>query len=160
MRGSSHAEILVPMRRPRRRLGGDPKVERLSQVQLFSACSKRELSRIAVLAEEIQVPAGRVLMRQGDPGREAFVIADGRAKVTIRGKRSAKLGPGECFGEMALLHSAPRTATVTAESDMRLFVLGSREFSSLIERVPVVGRRVLAALAERLREAERAQPHH
>ena len=148
------------MRRPRRRPGGDPKVERLSQVQLFSACSKRELSRIAVLAEEIQVPAGRVLMRQGDPGREAFVIADGRAKVTIRGKRSAKLGPGDCFGEMALLHSAPRTATVTAESDMRLFVLGSREFSSLIERVPVVGRRVLAALAERLREAERAQPHH
>ena len=99
-------------------------------------------------------------MRQGDPGREAFVIADGRAKVTIRGKRSAKLGPGDCFGEMALLHRAPRSATVTAESDMRLFVLGSREFSHLIENVPTVARRVLAALAERVREAERAQPQH
>jgi CRP-like cAMP-binding protein len=148
------------MRRPGRGRARDPKVERLSQVQLFSACSKRDLSRIAVLAEEIEVPAGRVLVRQGDPGREAFVIADGRAKATIRGKRSAKLGPGDCFGEMALLHSAPRSATVTAESDMRLLVLGSRQFSELIESVPVVGRRVLAALAERLREVERAQPQH
>jgi CRP/FNR family cyclic AMP-dependent transcriptional regulator len=148
------------MRRPARRRAGDPKVTRLSQVQLFSTCSKRDLSRIAALAEEVEVPAGRVLMRQGDPGREAFVIAEGRAKATIRGKRSAKLGAGQCFGEMALLHSAPRSATVTAESDMRLFVLGSRQFSELIERVPRVGQQVLAALAERLREAEQAQPHH
>jgi CRP-like cAMP-binding protein len=99
-------------------------------------------------------------MRQGDPGREAFVIADGRAKVTIRGRRSVKLGPGDCFGEMALLHRAPRSATVTAESDMRLFVLGSREFSHLIDTVPSVARQVLAALAERVRTAERAQPQH
>ena len=147
------------MRRPGRRRA-DPKVKRLSQVQLFAACSKRDLSRIAFLAEEIEVPAGRVLTRQGDPGREAFVISEGQAKATIRGKGSAKLGPGECFGEMALLHSAPRSATVTAESDMRLLVLGSREFSTLIEDVPVIGRRVLAAVAERLREAERVQPHH
>jgi CRP-like cAMP-binding protein len=148
------------MRRSRRRRARDPKVERLSQVQLFSALSKRDLSRIAVLVEEIEVPAGRVLIRQGDPGREAFVISEGRAKATIRGKGSAKLGPGECFGEMALLQSAPRSATVTAESDMRLLVLGAREFSTLIEDVPSVGRRVMAALAERVREAERAQPYH
>ena len=148
------------MRRPGSRRARDPKVERLSQVQLFSALNKRDLSRIAVLVEEIEVPAGRVLIRQGDPGREAFVISEGRAKATIRGKGSAKLGPGECFGEMALLHSAPRSATVTAESDMRLLVLGAREFSTLIEDVPSVGRRVMAALAERVREAERAQPYH
>jgi CRP-like cAMP-binding protein len=155
-----HAEILLAVRRPRRWRARDPKLERLSQVQLFSACSKRDLSRIAVLAEEVEVPAGRVLMRQGDPGREAFVIADGRAKVTIRGKRSTRLGPGDCFGEMALLHSAPRSATVTAESEMKLFVIGSRQFSELIQSIPVVGRRVLTAVAERLREAERAQPQH
>jgi CRP/FNR family cyclic AMP-dependent transcriptional regulator len=148
------------MKRPARGRTRDPKLKRLSQVQLFSACSKRDLSRIAALADEIDVPAGRVLMRQGDLGREAFVIANGRARATIRGKRSAKLGPGECFGEMALLHQAPRSATVTAETDMRLLVLGTRQFSALIEDVPVVGRRVLAAVAERLREAERAQPHH
>jgi CRP-like cAMP-binding protein len=135
-------------------------VERLSQVQLFSSCTKRDLSRIAALVEEIDAPAGLVLMRQGDPGREAFVIADGRAKVTIRGRRGVKLGPGDCFGEMALLHRAPRSATVTAETDMRLFVLGSREFSHLIDTVPSVARQVLAALAERVRAAERAQPQH
>jgi CRP-like cAMP-binding protein len=135
-------------------------VERLSEVQLFSSCTKRDLSRIAALVEEIDAPAGLVLMRQGDPGREAFVIADGRAKVTIRGRRGVKLGPGDCFGEMALLHRAPRSATVTAETDMRLFVLGSREFSHLIDTVPSVARQVLAALAERVRAAERAQPQH
>lgn len=145
------------MKKRRRR---DPKIERLSQVSLFSACSKRDLSRIATLAEEIEVPAGRVLIRQGDTGREAFVVLEGRAKATIRGKGSATLGPGESFGEMALLHAAPRSATVTAETDMRLFVLGAREFSSLMEAVPSIGRRVLAALAERLRKAERAQPQH
>jgi CRP/FNR family cyclic AMP-dependent transcriptional regulator len=144
----------------RRRRRRDPKVERLSQVQLFSACNRRELSRIAQLAEEVEVPAGRVLIRQGDPGREAFVISAGRAKATIRGKKSAQLGPGECFGEMALLNEAPRSATVTAESDMRVLVLGSREFSTLIEDVPDIARRVLAALGERVREAERVQPHH
>jgi CRP-like cAMP-binding protein len=142
-------------RRPR-----DPKVERLSHVQLFSACKRQELSRIAQLAEEVEVPEGRVLMRQGEPGREAFVICDGRARAAIRGKKSVHLGPGECFGEMALLNMAPRSATVTAESDMRLLVLGSREFSTLIEDVPVIGRRVLAALGERVRKAERVQPHH
>jgi CRP/FNR family transcriptional regulator, cyclic AMP receptor protein len=147
------------MKRPALRRS-DPKVERLSQVQFFSACNKGDLSRIAALAEEVEIPAGRVLMRQGDLGQEAFVISDGRAKATIRGKGSAKLGPGECFGEMALLHSAPRSATVTAETDMQLFVLGSRQFSALIRENPAIGQRVLAAVAERLREAERVQPHH
>ena len=88
------------------------------------------------------------------------MIHEGRAKAAIRGKRSAELQPGDCFGEMALLHSAPRSATVTAETDMRLLVIGSREFSALIEDVPAIGRRVLAALAERVRDAERVQPYH
>ena len=106
------------------------------------------------------MPEGRVLMRQGEPGREAFVICDGQARVAIRGKKSVHLGPGACFGEMALLDTAPRSATVTAESDMRLLVLGSREFSTLIDDVPVIGRRVMAAVGERVRKAERVQPQH
>jgi CRP-like cAMP-binding protein len=98
-------------------------------------------------------------MRDDDPG-ERLVIADGRAKANGSGKRSASLGPGECFGEMALLYSAPRSATVTAEMDTRLLVLGSRECSELIQSFPVVGRRVLGAWLRGFREAERAQPHH
>jgi CRP/FNR family cyclic AMP-dependent transcriptional regulator len=147
------------MRRAGRR-SRDPKLDRLAQVQLFSTCSKRELSRIAALSEEVEAPAGKVLMRQGDPGREAFVILEGTAKATVRGKKGSMMGPGECFGEMALLHSAPRSATVTAETDMHLAVLSSREFSTLIEDVPSVARKVLAAMAERVRDAERAQPYH
>jgi CRP/FNR family cyclic AMP-dependent transcriptional regulator len=148
------------MKRPARRRSRDPKVERLSQVQLFSACSKRELARIAALTVEIEVPGGRVLMRQGKPGRECFVIEEGTAKATIPGRKARMMGPGECFGEMALLHAAPRSATVTAESDMRLLVLTSREFSALLEDVPSVARNVLAAVGERLRNAEPAEPHH
>jgi CRP-like cAMP-binding protein len=148
------------MRRPARRRSRDPKVERLSRVQLFSTCSKRDLERIARLTTEIDVKAGKVLMRQGDSGRECFVIEEGRAKATIRGKTTRTMGPGECFGEMALLHSAPRSATVTAETDMRVLVLDSREFSTLIESVPSVARNVLAAVADRLRETEGKQPYH
>jgi CRP/FNR family transcriptional regulator, cyclic AMP receptor protein len=101
-----------------------------------------------------------VIVRQGDLGRECFVIRDGKAKVAIRGKRSAVLGPGSFFGEMSLLDQGPRSATVTAETDMRLLVLGSREFSSLVEEVPTVAVRVMRGLAERLREAERSRPEH
>ena len=148
------------MARARQRLSRDPKLKRLSQVRLFSTCSRRDLSRIAALTAEIDVPAGRVLMRQGDPGREAFVVEEGTAKATIRGRRSDRIRPGDCFGEMALLHDAPRSATVTAETDMRLLVLSAREFWAMLDEVPSVARKIMAVMAERLREAERAQPHH
>ena len=144
----------------RRGKRGDPKVGRLGEVQLFSACSKRDLTRIAALCNEIDVSAGTVLMRQGDPGREAFVIESGTAKASVRGKKSQTMGPGAIFGEMALLHAAPRSATVTAETDMRLVVLGSREFSTMLEDVPGLAPKVLAAVAERLRDTEGKQPSH
>ena len=143
-----------------RRKGRDAKLELLGNVPLFRACSKRDLRRVAALAEELDVPEGKVLTKQGEPGWEFFVIADGRAKATIRGRASASLRRGSFFGEMSLLDGGPRTATVTAETDMQLLVLSSRSFSSLIEEVPSVGRRVLQVMAERLREAERAQPAH
>ena len=82
------------------------------------------------------------------------------ARATVRGKKSTVMGPGEVFGEMALLHSAPRSATVTAETDMNLVVLGSREFSTLLEDVPGVALKVLAAIGERLRETEGKRPSH
>jgi CRP/FNR family cyclic AMP-dependent transcriptional regulator len=144
---------------PRRR-GRDAKLELLSNVSLFSACSKRDLGRIAKHTDEIEVPEGKVLMRQGDAGWECFVIAEGEAKATMRGRGTTMLRPGDFFGEMALLDQGPRSATVTAETDMRLLVLSSRDFSSVLEEVPIVSRRIMRGLAERLREAERPQPHH
>lgn len=138
----------------------DAKLRLLGNVRLFSACNKRELSRIAALADEVEEPKGKVIVRQGDPGRECFVIVEGKAKATMRGKASAALGPGSFFGEMSLLDQGPRSATVTAETDMRLLVLGSREFSALINEVPIVSVRIMRGLAERLRNAEHPQPHH
>jgi CRP/FNR family cyclic AMP-dependent transcriptional regulator len=129
-------------------------------VRLFSTCSKRELARIASLVDEVDAPKGKVIVREGEPGRECFVITDGRARATIRGKGSATLGPGSFFGEMSLLDQGPRSATVTAETDLRLLVLGSREFSSLVNEVPTVAVRMMRGLAERLRASERRQPHH
>lgn len=143
-----------------RRRSRDAKLKLLSQVPLFSACSKRELGRIASLTDQIDVPEGKVLTRQGEPGRECFVIAEGYAKATMRGRGSVRLGPGSFFGEMALLDQGLRSATVTAETDMHLLVLGSRDFSALVVEVPTVARRIMRGLAERLREAERPQPQH
>jgi CRP-like cAMP-binding protein len=146
--------------RPRRGTPRDTKIKRLSQVSLFSACSKRDLQRIASLADEVDVPADTVLMRKGEPGHEAFVIERGRAKAVVPGKGAVVMGPGECFGELALIHRAPRSATVTTETDCRLLVIASREFSSLMDSVPSMARKVLAAMADRIREAERPQVHH
>jgi CRP/FNR family transcriptional regulator, cyclic AMP receptor protein len=142
------------------RKGRDAKLELLGNVRLFSNCNKRELARIASLVDEVEAPKGKVLVRQGDTGRECFVIAEGRAKATMRGKGTAVLGPGSFFGEMSLLDQGPRSATVRAETDLRLLVLGSREFSALINEVPPVAVRIMRGLAERLRTAEPRQPQH
>ena len=142
-------------RTPRsRRRSKEAKVELLSDVPLFSACSKRDLRRIAALVDEIDIPEGRVLTRQGDPGWECFVIVAGQAKATVPGSGTASLGPGDVVGEMSLLDQGPRSATVTANSDMHLLVLTSRSFSALINQVPLVARRIMAELAGRLRESE------
>jgi CRP/FNR family transcriptional regulator, cyclic AMP receptor protein len=146
--------------RRRSRRGRRSKEELLGNVRLFSTCNKRELARIASLVEEVDAPKGKVIVRQGEPGRECFVIADGKARATIRGKGSTPLGPGSFFGEMSLLDQGPRSATVTAETDMHLLVLGSREFSSLVNEVPTVAVRMMRGLAERLRSTERSQPQH
>ena len=138
----------------------DPKVDRLSKVQLFSACSRADLERIAALTTEIEAPAGKVLMRAGERGHECFVIVSGSAKAELPGGESGTVSEGEVLGELALLDQAPRSATVTAETDMSLVVLNSREFSTLMDDHPNVRQNVLAAVASRIRDAEAPQPRH
>lgn len=149
--------ILGTVKRPR--LNKDRKIELLSGVPLFAACNKRHLSRISTLVDRIDVPQGKVLTRQGKPGSEAFIIVEGEAKAAMKGRRSVRLGPGELFGELALLDGGPRAATITAESDMVLLVVDNRGFSALLDD-PSVRRAVMAAMASRLREAERGEPAH
>ena len=128
--------------------------QRLAEVPLFRACSKQDLRRIARVADADTVEPGEVLVKQGQPGHELFVIVSGRATVKRRGKRVAKLGPGDYFGELAVLHPAPRTATVTADDAMEVLMVGSRELAALLADVPVLARRLLVGMAQRLQEAD------
>jgi CRP-like cAMP-binding protein len=132
----------------------DAFIDHLSQVPMFSACSKKDLQLLARRAEDVRVAAGKVLVNEGETGHEFFVILDGTARVTRRGKRVATLGPGSAFGELALLDRAPRNATVVAETPMELVVLGQREFAGIIDEVPGFARKLLAGMASRLREAD------
>jgi len=109
---------------------------------------------VARRAEDVRVPAGKTLVEEGETGHEFFVILDGTARVTRQGRKIANLGPGAAFGELALLEKAPRNATVVADSDMELVVLGQREFAGLIDEVPGFARKLLAGMAHRLREAD------
>lgn len=104
--------------------------------------------------EEVTAPAGKVLVREGETGREFFLIVEGTATVHRNNRRIAALGPGQYFGELALLDRKPRSATVVAETDMLLLVLGQRQFTSLIDSVPNLARKLLAAMAGRLRNAD------
>lgn len=131
--------------------GKTRKVELLRNVKLFGLCTDKELADIAGLGDEISLKQGDVLTKEGTPGSECFVVISGEAEATVRGQAIARLGAGEVIGEMALLDTAPRTATVTALTEMELFVLDPRSFSDLLDRHPAVAKRMLASLARRMR---------
>jgi CRP/FNR family transcriptional regulator, cyclic AMP receptor protein len=135
----------------------DQFIEHLAQVPLFSALSRRELALVARRAEDVVVPAGKVLVSEGETGQQFFVIMSGTAKLSRRGRKLVTLGPGDSFGELALLDKHPRNATAVAETPMELVVLGQREFAGLIDDVPGFARKLLAAMAARLRVADMAE---
>jgi CRP/FNR family transcriptional regulator, cyclic AMP receptor protein len=132
----------------------DAFIEHLAQVPLFTNLSRKELGLVARRAEDVSVRSGKELCREGEMGHQYFVILDGKAKVTRHGRRIATLGPGDAFGELSLLSRAPRNATVEAETDMEVVVLGQREFAGLIDDVPGFARKLLSALANRLRDSD------
>ena len=128
--------------------------EYLSGVPLFAGLSGGDLQQVAQAGDEIQADAGSELVTEGRVGREFFLILDGEATVRRGGKEVAKLGPGRYFGELSLLHRGPRSASVTADTDMTLFVLGQREFAGLVDSVRGLAPKLLIGLAQRLREAD------
>lgn len=130
-------------------------LDHLSSVPLFAGCSKKELTKIARAGDEVTVEAGHVLTRQGDAGREAFVIVDGTATVRRGDRKVATVGPGDTVGELALLDHGPRTATVTAAEDTKVLVIGAREFAALIDDVPPIAHKLLKSLAARIRELDK-----
>ena len=128
----------------------DVKVELIKRVPLFADCSKSELRQIAETADEVDVPAGTMLTKEGASGKEFVVIVDGAAEVRRRGRKINELGSGDFLGEIALISGAPRTATVKTTEPTRALVLTAPAFRSLMRRVPSIQLKVLAALARRI----------
>lgn len=129
-------------------------LEMLAEVPLFSLCTQRELRDVARLGTPVDVPPGRVLTKQGGPGREFFLVLEGRAECTVGNKKVAVFGPGDYFGELALIEGSPRTATVTAVTPMTVLVLDGREFSTLLAAAPSIAPKMLTELARRLRASQ------
>jgi len=137
--------------------GKDKRVERLSEVSIFRALSRKELEALARAADTVGFGAGTTLVKEGEAGREFFVILEGAVSVAVGDQEVAVLKEGEWFGELAIIDPAPRDATVTTLSPCELLVIDGRRFLPLLEEVPVLANKILVGLARRLREADRAR---
>jgi CRP-like cAMP-binding protein len=132
----------------------DAWLNHLAQVPLFADCSKKQLQSVAAASIELTIDTGKVLVREGEAGHEAFVIMEGSATVSRKGETLAQLGVGDVVGELAPLTGGTRTATVVADTPMELLVIGQREFAGLLDEVPGLAVRVLHNLAHRMVELE------
>ena len=136
------------------RLHRDAKSELVASVPLFSRCSKHDLMAIAEIADEVDIPEGKVLAQEGELGRDFYILIDGTVDVTRGGDLVVTRGPGDYIGEIALLESSPRTATMTTTSSVRALVVSGRDFWSLLDAAPGLQRKLLETLAERLAPTE------
>jgi CRP-like cAMP-binding protein len=129
----------------------DPKVALLGAVPMFANCRPKDLKQIAQLVDEVDLPDGHVLMREGDTGGEMFLISSGTARVERGGQVIGEFGAGSVLGEMALVSEGKRNATVTAVGPIRAFVVGHREFHSLMDDHPKFRGKVYEGLAGKVR---------
>src|SRR5262245_24037083 len=134
----------------------DDRIERLERVPLFAGCTRRQLKAIARITDVFDAPPGTVLTRSGDPGNEFFLIVEGSARVDVSARKSSRLRAGDFFGEMSLLDGEPRSATVVAETLIRLLVINRKNFTRLLGDVPGMMQNLLVVLSRRVRQAERA----
>jgi CRP-like cAMP-binding protein len=129
-------------------------VELIRRVPLFSDLDRKELESLARTFKEREVASGDTVVSEDSGAAGFFVIEDGTAKVTVHGEERGTLGPGDYFGEIALIDEGARTATITADSDMRLYGLTFWEFRPLVEQNASIAWKLLQTLARRLRQAE------
>ena len=131
-------------------LGRDGKQKLIASVPLFAGLSKKEVAQVASIADELDFRSGKVLIREGAPGREFFVLVDGSTDVTRNGKQVATGKPGDFFGEISLLCNSPRGATVTTTEPSVALVITHRDFRTLMRRSPQIAIKVLAVVGNRL----------
>ncbi|MBA3688176.1 MAG: cyclic nucleotide-binding domain-containing protein [Chloroflexi bacterium] len=137
----------------------DEKLDLLHSIPLFDRFDRKHLERLGMLTEEVDVPAGKVLIRQGELGDDLMVIVSGTVDVERDGAQVNALGTGDFFGEIALIDRGPRSATVTATTPSRLLVINHRDFHALMDEFPEVAAQVLVTLAHRLRSLDPAAVH-
>jgi CRP/FNR family cyclic AMP-dependent transcriptional regulator len=138
------------------RISQDEKIRRLEEVPLFADCTRKQLREVAKISKVVELPGGTVLTRMGEPGDAFFVIVDGSAIVDVAPRKRARLSPGDFFGEMSLLDGEPRSATVHAETDVRLLAIPRRNFHTVLQEVPDLTYKILVTLSRRLRQLERS----
>jgi CRP-like cAMP-binding protein len=126
------------------------KIELLKRVPLFAECSKAQLAEIALIADEIDIREGTVLISEGNPGREFCVVIEGTVEVSRGGKALPVRGGRKFFGEISLLTDSPTTATVVTTSPVRALVITARGFRRLLEKSPAIQGKVMSAMAARL----------
>ena len=141
-------------------MAADRKLEHLAQVGMFSSLNKKELAMVARASDVVSVAPGTEIVREGDFGHEFYLLLQGTATVRRAGRKVAQLGEGDYFGELALLDRGPRSATVVADGECEILVIGQREFVGVLDQVPAVARKLLASMAARLREADRKAVSH
>ena len=132
----------------------DEKLELLKRTPLLAGLGRKDLEEVGRLADEVDLKADHVLMREGDVGREFFVIVEGQVRIDKGGRSIRTMGPGEFVGDIALVTERPRTAPATTETPCRLLVLGHREFHQLMDQYPSIRLSVLESMAMRLRDLE------
>ncbi|MFM8302801.1 MAG: cyclic nucleotide-binding domain-containing protein [Actinomycetota bacterium] len=128
--------------------------ERLAMVPLFAGLDKKHLQQVSSLVTQIDVKAGKDLTREGEHGNEFIIILEGEAQVSQGGTVVATRGPGDFFGEIALIANRPRTATVTALTPMKIEVIGRREFQTMLHENPSIATELLGIAADRLADRE------
>jgi CRP/FNR family transcriptional regulator, cyclic AMP receptor protein len=138
-------------------LAQDDITTKLAAVPIFSGCSRKELGIIARAAKPVAHKAGAVIAREGERGIGLFLILDGTCAVSIGGRQKGRLGPGQFFGEIALLDGGPRTATVAALTDVRLLGLTEWMFRGLLAEHPSIALKTLESVAGRLRAVATAR---
>jgi CRP-like cAMP-binding protein len=138
------------------RVSQDEKIRRLEEVPMFADCTRKQLRAVAAISRVVELPADTVLTRMGEPGDAFFIILDGSAGVDVPPRKRSRLGPGSFFGEMSLLDGEPRSATVRAETAVRLLVIQRLNFQGLLREVPDLLHKILVTLTRRVRHLERS----
>ncbi|MBI3625157.1 MAG: cyclic nucleotide-binding domain-containing protein [Candidatus Rokubacteria bacterium] len=136
--------------------GREKKIKYLRKIPILQGCTRQQLVAVARISDITEVPAGTPLARAGDPGKEFFIILDGTARVQVPARKRSRLGPGDFFGEISLLDGEPRSATVVAETPLRLLVLNRPAFWALLTEVPQLSYKILVTLSRRVRQAEKS----